>query len=86
MKTFYLGLFGSQSIYVDCDTCEIAWLYKDARSFGLPFYKNVLGLGNVWCRSGTNVLEPNPTMAQFFEQCPSNSIFFFNFLTSNTQM
>ena len=65
-------LFSSDSKYVDCDTCDIAWLYKDAQMFGLPFYKS-LGLDTVYCSgSSTSVLEPNPTMTQFFEECPSN--------------
>ena len=54
-----------------CDTCDIAWLYKDAKKFGFDTYKSLIGAGNVQCPNGDPVLESeNPEFITLMESCP----------------
>ena len=61
-----------QSRVRDCRGCGIAWLYKDAKMFGLDEYVNLVGNENVVCPISGPVLES--TDQEFIDQmeaCPS---------------
>ena len=34
----------------NCDSCDIAWLYKDAHMFGVETYRSLIGLGTIILR------------------------------------
>ena len=56
----------------DCYTCDIAWLYKDAKLFGIDNYKNLIGTNNVICPGSIGpVLEStDPGFIALMDECP----------------
>ena len=56
-----------------CDSCDIAWLYKDARKFNLDRYKSLVGEHNVVCPNYGPLLESNdPELIALMDSCPGN--------------
>ena len=54
------GLFtGGTARVISCDSCDIAWLYKDARKFNLNSYISLVGEHNVVCPKYGPLLESN---------------------------
>ena len=55
----------------DCESCDIAWLYKDARRFGLEQYRNLIGLNNVVCPGniGSVLFTEDPDFIRLMESC-----------------
>ena len=76
------GLFtvtGGATRVISCDSCDIAWLYKDARKFNLNSYISLVGESNVMCPNGPYgygpVLESNnPEFIALMNSCPGNDI------------
>ena len=57
------------------DTCDIAWLYKDAKKFGLDRYTSIVqGQVNVQCQLGwdigTVLGSQDPEFISHLESCP----------------
>ena len=82
LKLFFIqpGLFtGGATRVISCDSCDIAWLYKDARKFNLNSYISLVGESNVMCPNGPYgygpVLESNnPEFIALMNSCPGNDI------------
>ena len=60
-----------------CNSCTVAWLYKDAHKFGIDAYKQLVGSNNAFCPDVGPVLETDD--ADFIAQmnsCPCTCLFF----------
>ena len=71
------GVFIDQSdaykIKVSCMTCDIAWLYHDAKMYGYNAYRR-LGLEKVVClEDEMPVIDPSLEVEKFLQNCPGNS-------------
>lgn len=69
----HTSLFNDEkSVMIEsCDTCDIAWLYKDAHNYGLEAYKALLG-SNVLCpNNNTPILDiTDQDFIDLMEGCP----------------
>ena len=69
----FFNNFGSINLDGCMDDCTNAWVYKDARKFGMDKYKALLG-NNVFCRNEGPILEGgNPELYAHFEACKSEN-------------
>ena len=54
-------------------TCDIAWLYHDAKMYGYNAYRR-LGLEKVVClEDEMPVIDPSLEVEKFLQNCPGNS-------------
>ena len=63
--------FGAITIDGCMDGCTHAWVYQDAKNFGMTEYEKLLG-SNVYCNTGGPILSGgDPDLYAHFEGCPS---------------
>ena len=67
----FINVNGEILKVVSCETCEIAWLYQDAKNNGIELYKSVLGRNVICPESNVPVLENNNEIfIDLMESCP----------------
>ena len=59
------------TVLQSCQTCDIAWLYRDAKKYGVGLYESLLGQGNVICEDYNSpfVTITDPDFIDFMESC-----------------
>ena len=67
--------FGAITIDGCMDGCTHAWVYQDAKNFGMTEYEKLLG-SNVYCNTGGPILSGgDPDLYAHFEGCPSKEYY-----------
>ena len=67
--------FGAITIDGCMDDCTHAWVYQDAKNFGMTEYEKLLG-SNVYCNTGGPILSGgDPDLYAHFEGCPSKEYY-----------
>ena len=55
-----------------CSTCDIAWLYNDAQTYGVEVYEKLTRKGNVLCQNpniGPVITNENPEFLALMQSC-----------------
>ena len=66
-----MGNFGSIHLPGCMDDCTHAWVYQDAKNYGMDEYEKLLG-SNVYCHTGGPILSGgDPNLYKHFDSCPS---------------
>ena len=59
------------TVLPSCQTCDVAWLYQDAKKYGIQLYEGLVGQSNVICPEYNSPLVTNtdPDFIDFMENC-----------------